>query len=83
MLIETVLRKKIEPIVWQIAGSTQVNAVWISEGSFQNMLQNKQKPPRRHTLGKGPGDWESEDLPSTSCQVITSECHGLKRGEFP
>lgn len=55
MLIETVLRKKIEPIVWQTAGSTQVNAVWISEGSFQNMLQNKQKPRGGTPWGKDLG----------------------------
>lgn len=44
MLIEAVLRKKIEPIVLQTAGSTKANSVCISEGSFQNMLNyNKQK----------------------------------------
>lgn len=58
MLIETVLRKKIEPIVWQTAGSTQVNAVWISEGSFQNMLhlhRSKQKPRGGTPWGKDLG----------------------------
>lgn len=44
MLIEAVLKKKIEPIVLQTAGSTKANSVCISEGSFQNMLNyNKQK----------------------------------------
>lgn len=44
MLIEAVLRKKIEPIVLHTAGSTEGNSVCISEGSFQNMLtSNKQK----------------------------------------
>lgn len=44
MLIEAVLRKKIEPIILQTAGSTEANLVCISESSFQNMLNcHKQK----------------------------------------
>lgn len=44
MLIEAILKKKIEPIVLQTAGSTKANSVCISEGSFQNRLNyNKQK----------------------------------------
>lgn len=44
MLIEAVLRKKMEPIVLHTAGSTEGNSACISEGSFQNMLtSNKQK----------------------------------------
>ena len=38
MLIEAVLRKKIEPIVLQTAGSAEANSVCVSESSFQNML---------------------------------------------
>lgn len=38
MLMETVLRNKIEPIVLRTAGSTEGNAVCIFEGSFQNVL---------------------------------------------
>lgn len=44
MLIEAVLRKKIELIVLQTAGSTEGNSVCISEDSFQKMPNyNKQK----------------------------------------
>lgn len=37
MLIEAVLRNKIEPIVLHTAGSTEGNAVCIFEGSFQDV----------------------------------------------
>lgn len=66
MLIEAVLRKKIEPIVLQTAGSAEANSVCISEGSFQNILiYNKQKLQGGTPWGKD-WDWESEDLAPNS-----------------
>lgn len=58
MLIEAILRKKIEPIVLQTAGSTKANSLCLSEGFFQNMhYYNKQKlqgvTPQVKYLGTG------------------------------
>lgn len=58
MLIEAILRKKIEPIVLQTAGSTKANSLCLFEGFFQNMLHyNKQKlqgvTPQVKELGTG------------------------------
>lgn len=50
MLIEAVLRKKIEPIVLHIAGSTEGNSVCISESSFQNMLISNRQTLQRITV---------------------------------
>lgn len=78
MLIEAVLREKIEPIVLQTAGSAEVNSVCISEGSFQNILNyNKQKL-------QGGTPWEKTGLgirrsgSQLNGKSLTSEWHFLK-----
>lgn len=70
MLIEAVLRKKIEPIVSQTAGSAEANSVCVSESSFQNMLNyNKQKLQGGALWGKDCGTENQKIWLPTQSQI--------------
>lgn len=70
MLIEAVLRKKIEPIVLQTADSAEANSVCVSESSFQNMLNyNKQKLQGGALWGKDCGTGNQKTRLPTQSQI--------------